>query len=308
MTTMNRKRTDIHAPGSAEFDPENYDFTGAVFDLRPEGFDDGNRVAREIRGVLLADGYTFSGVYGAGNCNHCGAWLRYAALLIHRPTRTLLYVGETCLGNRFESLTKGEFDRLRREAQLARERQAKLIAFNELCERFPALLWATYAVNIGVATTGSGERWADVHRKDWAVSTASDIARKARTYGDMSQRQADFLARLITELEGAEAATAQRVAKFEAEKATRVNQAIGEPGERRDFTGTVRLVRFYDNDYSGFTLLIIDTAEGTVKWNASGDHTDAYDRGDQVTIKATVKSHDIYQDEITTTVTRGKRL
>src|SRR4051812_17589268 len=100
-------RTDIHRMGSDEFDPENYTVHG-VFDLNTSAADyvPDNRV--QIVSALVAQGITFHGApHGSGQCSHCGTGIRYAALLEHRPTHPLMYVGETCLDNRF-SLTKGE--------------------------------------------------------------------------------------------------------------------------------------------------------------------------------------------------------
>lgn len=302
---MTSARTDIHRPSAAEFDPADYEFV-AVHDNRAE-WPGANDWFLQLRRELLADGWTFSGVHGgAGQCDHCGALLRYSALMKHLPTRTLIYVGETCLDNRFE-LTKAEFDKARRAAQLDRERQAKLAAFNELCLDVPELIWATYADNIG--TNG----WAARNRKEWAVDVLSDLARKVRQYGSFaSEKQAKLLVKLVGELETAEAETAKRDAERDAKAAARTNAAIGEVGDRRDFTGTVRWFDHFESNY-GYTpktctVIILDTPEGTVKWTAS--NYIELENGQEITIKATVKEHSIYDrtQEITTVVTRGKIL
>jgi hypothetical protein len=324
-------RTDRHRPSAPEFDPADYEFV-AVHDNNAD-WPRANDHFLAMRRELLATGWTFSGVHGGmGQCDHCGARLRYSALMKHLPTRTLIYVGEQCLGNRFE-MTKAEFDAARKAAQLDRERQAQLVAFNALCEDVPELVWATYAHNIGTAGTEyrtepvyfdesdgptveravAGTSWAERNRQDWAISTLSDIARKARRYGSFaSEKQAQLVVRLVGELEAAEAATAEREAKRAAEQATRVNAAIGEIGERRDFTGTVRWFDHFESNF-GYTpktstVMIIDTAEGTVKWTASSYIS--LERGQQITIKATVKEHTVYDRDqsITTVVTRGKIL
>jgi hypothetical protein len=324
---MTMARTDRHRPSAPEFDPADYSFV-AVFDSHAEwpGANDHFRAQRER---LLAEGWTFSGVHGgSGQCDHCGALLRYSALMLHHPTHTMIYVGEQCLDNRFE-MTKAEFQAARKAAQLDRERQAQLAAFNALCEDVPELVWATYAWNIGVAGATwetrprwmdepdgeqvyapvEGTTWAERNRREWAISTLSDMARKARRYGSFaSEKQAALLVRLVGELETAEAETAEREAKRAAEQAARVNAAIGEVGDRRDFTGTVRWFDQFENDYGWVTVMIIDTAEGTVKWKAS--KYIELERGQEITIKATVKEHTVYDrdESITTVVTRGKIL
>lgn len=327
---MTSARTDIHRPSATEFDPADYEFV-AVHDNGAE-WPAANLYFLDLRRELLDNGWTYSGVHGgAGRCDHCGAVLRYSALMKHLPTRSLIYVGETCLDNRFE-LTKAEFDKARKAAQLDRERQAKLAAFNELCLDVPELVWATYAYNIGVAGATyetrprwfdepdgeqvtapvEGTTWAERNRKDWAISVLTDLAQKVRRYGSFaSEKQAKLLVKLVGELETAEVETAKREAERAAKAAARTNAAIGEVGDRRDFTGTVR---WFDHFSAGFyggrekfvTVVILDTAEGTVKWKSSNvlDLT----KGQEITIKATVKEHTIHDktQEITTVVTRGK--
>lgn len=307
---MPATRTDIHRPSAPEFDPADYEFV-AVRDSNAEWPGANDWFLQSLR-ELLADGWTFSGAHGGGRCDHCGTMLRYSALMKHLPTRTLIYIGETCLDNRFE-LTKAEFDKARREAQLDRERQAKLTAFNALCDSYPELVWATYALNIGNAQDERGNYWRVKHNKGWTVETLTDIARKARQYGSFaSEKQAALVVRLVGELETAEAETAKREAERAAKAAARVNAAIGEIGDRRDFEGTVRWFDHFESHY-GYTpktctVMILDTPEGTVKWKAS-NYIELV-KGQTVKVKATVKEHSIYDrtQEITTVVTRGQLL
>lgn len=130
-------RTDIHRPSAPTFDPEAYDCWG-VFDLTPEWGDCGDR-QRTVNSAIDA-GYRFASHQTGGQCGHCGAHLRYVALMIHEGSKEMIWVGETCLAGRFESLTKAQFDQLRKTAKLDRERQAKLAAFQELCLDCPALV------------------------------------------------------------------------------------------------------------------------------------------------------------------------
>lgn len=305
-------RTDRHRPSAPEFDPMDYEFTGVVFDGRADWpmANDGFFAERQH---LIEKGYTFSGVHGgAGRCDHCGALLRYSALMIHTPTRTLIYVGEQCLDTRFSGMTKGEFDKARKLAQLDRERQARKHAFAELCEIHPDLAWATYAANIGHGG------WADKVGKTWAVSTLRDIANKAYQYSSLSEKQVALMTRLVAEIETAEQEQAVRDEKRATEQAARVNAAIGEAGERLTFTGTVVWCDNFTNDFDPrggeYTVMIIATAGGTVKWKAS--KVIPVERGETVTFKATVKEHALYIPEggteadasITTIVQRLKFL
>lgn len=318
-------RTDRHRPSAAEFDPEDYAFTGVVYDAQAD-WPQSNNEFRAVREQLLAEGFTFSGVHGGtGQCDHCGSLLRYSALMVHTPTRTLIYVGEQCLDNRFNGMTKGEFDKARKAAALDRARQARKHAFAELCEIHPDLVWATYALNIGQAglvvqdgAVVANTRWEDKVGKTWALSTLRDIAHKAYQYSFLSEKQAALVTRLVAELETAELEQSLRDEKRAAEKAARPNAAIGEIGERLDFTGTIVWCDDFVNDFDPnggmYTIMIIATAEGTVKWKAS--KLIDVDRGDTVTFKATVKAHELYTPKggteadasITTVVQRLKFL
>lgn len=305
---MTATRTDRHRPSADEFDPQDYAFTGVVHDNTPD-FPQTNADFLNVRGHLLDQGYTFSGIHGGtGQCDHCGSYLRYSALMIHVPTRTLIYVGEQCLDNRFEAMTKDEFNRARRNAQLARESRHLLIAFNQLCDGDQDLTYATYAGNIGAALV-DGKRWEDTFRADYPVSTVVDIMKNVREYGNITPRQAAFVVKMLDQIDNAEAVKAAKDAERTATAAARPNAAIGELGERRVFEGTVRWFENYAGNYGWTTVMIIDTAEGTVKWKASKKL--AFKRNESVKIKATVKSHDIYKhkttgvEQITTIVTKG---
>jgi hypothetical protein len=121
-------RTDPHSPTNLV--TEDYEFAYA-YDAHPE---DGDRGAcMVILNRLIEDGWHFGQVHGGDTCDHCGARLRYVAVLKHLPTHTLIKVGETCLDNRF-ALATPEFHRLRTAAKLNRERRV----MREVREAFAA--------------------------------------------------------------------------------------------------------------------------------------------------------------------------
>jgi hypothetical protein len=148
-------RTDIHRPSAPEFDPAAYELAG-VFDLHPE---DGTlNFRRQIVGALVRQGLRFAGVHPTGQCDHCGAHIRYEALMIHRPTNTLVTIGETCLDERFLFSTKDDFARLRaaaaakaaatREAHRLHETAQAAVAW--LDDSDPVLVELSYAGNGGM--------------------------------------------------------------------------------------------------------------------------------------------------------------
>lgn len=256
-------RTDIHRPSAPEFDPQSYDCHG-VFDLHPEDGDHHRR--HQVVTALLAMGHSFAGApHGTGQCSHCGAYLRYAALMLHTPTGTLLYVGETCLAQRFESLTKEEFARLRAAAKANTERRNLRNQFAALCEKHPVLAYASYAWNI--ADAGGDAAQADLEPGaqgegsfSWVtktgdkLATMADIAGRARQYGSISDKQVALLERLMGWLDEAEARRAARQAQRAATLATGVTL----PTEGRQvITGEIASIEVRDNGFTGGIRIVM---------------------------------------------------
>src|SRR5947209_12916370 len=244
-------RSDRHRPSAPEFDPQDYDCMG-VFDLAPEWGDNGSRMATVNQ--LLERGYRFASHQAGGVCGHCGARLRYVALMVHLPSKDMIYVGETCLAGRFEA-TKAEFDHLRKTAALDREKQARKAAFLELCAQHPVLVWATYAHNIGAVGVGE-TTWGETHGKCWAISVLDDIARKARQYGELSPRQVELITKLVGELETAEADTARRDAEAAAQP-----PAQPVPTGKLVVEGEIVSTRWQDNDFGGGCVKMLVAAD-----------------------------------------------
>lgn len=110
-------RTDQHRPSADDFDPAHYAFVGVVV------FKGKAPKSTELREALLskqaAQGRSLAPHQQDGKCGHCGARLVYAALMVHRPTNEMIYVGEQCLEGRFAG-TKTEFQTARKREQQAR--------------------------------------------------------------------------------------------------------------------------------------------------------------------------------------------
>lgn len=295
--TATIRRHDVHAPASADFDPEAYDCVG-VFDFAPEF--DGSETQRRIETVneMLAQGYRFGGST-TGGCGHCGTLIRYGALMIRPDVKEMIYVGETCLNNRFDGITKAEFQRLRKTASLNREKMAKAAAFELLCDDNQDLAYATYASNIFDAVIDdNGTRFGHVTNTAWALETLGDISRKARQYGDPSPRQLALVSKLMRELtvkaaefEAYQAAElANRHVQHTAEKA-----AVLVPTGRITVTGTVVKAVWKDNPYGpgGSVKITIKSAEGWLVWGTAPSNISVdVDRGDTVTLTATVEASD----------------
>jgi hypothetical protein len=296
---MTATRTDVHAPASPDFDPELYDCYG-VFDFTPEwDYTLHVETRRETVNAMLAKGYRFGGST-TGGCGHCGTNIRYGALMARDDVMEMIWVGETCLDNRFDGMTKAEFQKLRKNAALGRERLARQAAFEALCDANPDLAYATYAGNIHDAIVDEhGARFGNVSGTSWALSTLIDIADKARKYGDPSPRQLAFVSKLIGEVsEKADAYAAQT-----AEKATEAPAASVPTGKRVQVTGTVIKVDWKENAYGSRQVMTVKHADGWLVWGSvpKSLNTDAngyitansgVKAGDAVTFTATVEASD----------------
>lgn len=292
-------RTDIHRPSAPEFDPEAYTFLGC-FDL---GFDAADWVGPGPAATVSAQvkmGNTFRGApHGSGQCSHCGARMRYAALMLHEETHTLMYVGETCLDNRF-SLTKAEFTSLRKAALENRTRQSRQAQLDALVAEYPVLAWASYAHNIGAVGAETqvvdGEEYykpgtdlADRARVGYEISTLSDLWYKASRYLSVSERQVAFVEKLLTRL-------SERVEAFEAQearKAEAVESGVQVPTGRMEVVGTVLSVRVEEEwfGYSRRTVekMLVQHESGWKVWGTVPASLSGVEKGSRVKFTATVK-------------------
>lgn len=164
------KRTDIHRPSSPDFDPEAYSFIG-IIDLNPQFDEDGNDIDDATTSDVfenivsaMGNGYNFAphvvskanltteillanisldsdnaDLYEMKNCGHCGARIRFAGVLTHKDSKEIIYAGEECLSNRFHELSKAEFQRLREQAKLNRDRMKKQEKIDQIIKDHPTL-------------------------------------------------------------------------------------------------------------------------------------------------------------------------
>lgn len=257
-------RTDRHRPSAPEFDPQGYDLFD-VYDLSPDKDWPDTRVA-DVRS-LIEQGFRFTSAHGSGQCGHCGAHIRYAALMLHRETMGMIYVGETCLENRFESdLTAAKFQALRKTAKLNRERKIKDERILDILEAHPLL---DRAIKEGPSIFGD---------------FVADVLFKLTQYGELSDRQIEAVERSIT-----------RHDEREAERAAKP-PAAPVPTGAQHIVGTVVTVRADHNPYGPghvFKMLV----EGEDGWRVWGTMPSSLmgigvDKGTRVEFDATVQASD----------------
>jgi hypothetical protein len=240
-------RTDIHRPSAVEFDPEAYTCRG-VWDMSPE-MPDPWAVENRIRIIneLIDAGY-HSGAGSSRQCGHCGTHIRYAALMVRDDVKEYIFVGETCLDERFEALTAAEFRTLRETARLNRERATKAERIAALIEAHPVLV----TVNDEDTLSKCGV-------------FVNDIAAKLRLNGELSPRQ----------IEAFETAVVRDIARWEltqareAARQAKVAAGVQAPTGRVVITGTVVWADYKEDSYSGEMVrkMIVESPDGWKVWS-----------------------------------------
>jgi hypothetical protein len=314
MTTMTR--TDIHRPSAPEFDPETYIVRGFA-DFHPE---DGFRPVQVVS-ALVDEGYSFRGApHGSGQCSHCGARLRYAALLSHEPTKTLLYVGETCLDNRF-SATAAEFDAMRKAAAAKAEQTRLLGKAHEFYSQHPDMVILSYIQNIRVAggvetystayTYGEefdtreeaeavaaknshndyvitgykrGTTWEEKTLTGKWTAILQDMAWKVQKYGDLSDKQVAFARRMLGWLAEAEEKHAEREAATEA----KIAAGVEVPEGRIVIEGTVLSTKWVESQFGSTQKMLVENEQGWKVWGSVPSSIEV-DKGTKVQFTATVE-------------------
>lgn len=268
-------RTDVHAPKNLV--TEDYEYLWC-FDNRAPGFLVGVDMAwwRSITNFDPAmEGR------GTHRCHHCGAHIRYVALLRHVPSGYAIAVGETCLDNRFERAT-AEFQKMRKAAQLDRQAQRIKKARETFVLANPDLAFMNLAPEEYREFVDSFGPNNPLARNDFIA----DVARKLRQYGELSDRQVEAVRRSVA-----------KCMTWITENATRPSEVKAEvPEGRYAITGEVISTKWYDNDFGGSLKMTIKvtTEHGTYRvWGTVPSKMATPERGDVVSIKATVtRSHD----------------
>lgn len=258
-------RTDAHAPSTIVM--EDYDFV-AAYDAHPE---EGDRaeVMNSVRMTHLRNGWTFGGVHGEGRCDHCGASIRYTALLAHTPSQTLIRVGQQCLDNRFD-LATDVFQRLRKTARLNRERATKMEQVQALIAEHPEMQRLAGDLDPAVA----------------ANDFLTDIAWKWNETGTLTEKQVAAAIKCLGNVDAQYAAAQER----EARKAALVASGVRVPnGVRTTIEGVVVSTKVNYTDFGTVLKMLVETDEGWKVWGTVPNSITA-EKGDRVQFVARVEA------------------
>lgn len=228
-----------------------------------------------------------------GTCDHCGAWFKFGMIYRHTSGVSCV-VGHTCAD---KSLSVSD-----RYTLVLNRARAKVEATAKAAK--------AKAAAIKQAVEG-GFEW--LYNVEHADRILNDIASKGRHYGGLTVRQIEFVKSIHSgehakTVASREAAAKARAEAREAEKAA--SNYMGEVGKPLTLSLEVLAVRerTYTDVWPARTVYwhLMRTAEGNVVTYRGS--VQLGDRGDRVSMKATVKAHEEYQGTKQTVVQRPREL
>lgn len=237
---MSDKRTDVHAPASINFDPSLYTCYGCYDGCPgPFGFQELDEYRQQIQN-LTSRGYT-CGRGCKSICGHCGAGIRYFALLVRDDVKEFIHVGETCLDNRFSVETAADFQALRKTAKLNRDRDERIGVLRQ---------------NLAIARLLDGGRTVE------ESVFLSDVRRKANDTGRLSDAQISAVERAFARVERQEQWERER-----REQAQRLAAAgVRAPEGRVEVTGVVLSAKSHESRFGTSIKIVIQSDDGWKVW------------------------------------------
>ena len=279
MENSRKPRTDIHRPGSIT--PSDYVFLVYYFF---DPYIDGSGKPNPGPGVEEAEKILQNGTraetgrhQSIHNCTVCGAHYKEGAVLKHIPTGHLITMGHDC-SDKYELRSDWT------EIDLAgdRHRMAKQKAESRIrnAETRKALLDANSDLSKSFAYGEEQRGKNEFNRyRSSRVDIINDIADKLNKYANLSEAQINFAIKLHADLTKPYDAPSEDV-------------KVPAPEGRLVFTGKVVSVKEYESDWGDSVkmTLKVTTPEGV--WLAWGTAKGNVEKGQEVTLKATVTKSD----------------
>jgi hypothetical protein len=283
-------RTDIHRPSA--INPADYDFIAVKY--IGSGAAGDAMFAAESRRIIAEHISRTGGKYSThehgGTCHVCGAMALYLAVYHHPKTNTYICVGEDCAEKM--DLFGGDFQSIRKQV-------AKTKAFTTGKAKAQSVLEAR----------GVDQRawmiYSATARDDFQFEerTIADLVSKLVAYGSLSDKQWAFMDRLFEKIDARAGIESAREAERAADAAR--SQYVGKIGERIIIEGTIFFTTDYETAYGTTYVTGIKDAAGNVfiqKGVPLGR------KGDELTIKATVKDHSERDGVKQTIISRPKEI
>lgn len=296
MTTNTITRTDVHRPSAIQ--PEDYHFVGQEV-MKIEGIEDAMFMQMErerIRAHMATTGGTYSKHAHGGNCHVCGSVNAiYTVLFHHVPSNSYVRMGQDCASQ----VDAGIVPALKRfrdsagqiiKSAKGKAKAAALMEEHGCTEALVILKSIDFRTNR--FTHDDSKVPMNVIRP---ASILLDLNAKLVRWGDLSEKQWAFMARLIDQVQNASRYAEERAA------ADAKSQYIGTVKARMSFTATIVGIASFDSLYGTMFVSIMKSGDNVVIYKGNRPMGE---RGETVTFKATVKKHDVREGVKQTIVER----
>ena len=276
-------RTDAHRPSAIR--PDEYDFVALDYH-GPDGFEVSAQIEERaaFRAHMAETGGTFAKNQNRGTCHICGATAFYVAKYHHVTSNTYIVTGLDCAA-KLDIDDAVLFASFRKRIAAGREVWAgKNKAKGLLAAWGLEAAWENYEGNSSV---GRDE------------SIAAELVGKLVQYGSLSEKQQQFLATLLHRIANRDQIAADRKA------ADAGSQYVGTVGERQEFALILQGRGQYESDFGVVHVHIFKDADGNVVIYKGSNYLEG-ERGDTLTLKATVKAHNDRDGVSQTLISRPK--
>jgi hypothetical protein len=260
-------RTDLHRPSTIQ--PQEYDYVSC--DYLGGGVDSMAFLSDRMffREHQKRTGGTWSHHEHGGTCHVCGAHAMYVARFHHRPSNAYIQTGMDCA----EKMDMGDATAFRsfkkRIAAGRKTFKGKARAQELLADRQLNTAWTIYTATYD----------APLPREE---SIITDIVSKVVRYGSISDKQANFVGKLLSDISN----RAQRTAQREAEKAAAAPLPVSD--QRITIRGEVVSTKLVDGFRGSVLKMLVRHQDGWKVWGTVPAGL-SVERGDTVEFSAKVQ-------------------
>ena len=273
------KRTDIHRPSVIQ--PEDYDFVAIISHQDETG--QFNLIERKnLQRHMGLSGGKFSTHAHGGSCHICGAGAMTLAYFHHVPSNQYIVTGQDCC----EKISEGHADRFR-----AIRDEANALE-NAKAGKMKAR---------GILKGLDLEECMDIYENGYDAYDRSqphqhgiifDIVDRLVKYGNISEKQEQFLAKLLKQV-GQDAARKKMWAE-QSEKAAPVQVS----DKRMTIEGEILTLKMQESDYGDTLKMLVQHADGWKVWGSVPSAMNTWDyendcdglkKGDKVRFDAKVE-------------------
>ena len=258
------KRTDEFRP--SVINPDEFEFIAVIVPENHNIYDSKFIISERerLQSHLKQTGGHFSNHEHGGTCYVCGAWAKYLIVFYHAKTNKYVEVGETC-ADKFEYGDKDIFKRVKKLAKDARELAAGKSKARQILE------------DLGLSK--AYEIYLESKHEHYEESTIHDLVSNLIKYGSLSDKQVDFLKKLIYQVENRDEILKQR----EQEKAAAADCPVG----RIEIVGTILSKKTHESIYGTEVKCLIQSTDG---YKVFGTFVfNGCERNDTVKFRATVQ-------------------